>query len=73
MPNKPQSRTSNVDASVDMKNLIITVMKQVKKNKSVAEIEELNNISADLAERIVRLYLTHPGVSADGILEKMGL
>ena len=73
LPNKPQNRTSNVDASLDMKNLIITVMKQVKKNKSVAEIEELNNISADLAERIVRLYLTHPGVSADGILEKMGL
>ena len=56
-----------------MKKLITTVIKQVKKKKSVDEIAELNGISGDLAERIVRLYLTHPGVTADGIMEKMGL
>ena len=27
----------------------------------------------ELAEQICRLYLTHPGVDADGIMTKMGL
>ena len=26
-----------------------------------------------LVEQIVRLYLTHPGVTVDGIMTKMGL
>ena len=26
-----------------------------------------------LAEQIIRLYMTHPGVSVDGIMTKMGL
>ena len=73
LPNKPQKRTSNAVEPGDMKKLITTVIKQVKKKKSVDEIAELNGISGDLAERIVRLYLTHPGVTADGIMEKMGL
>lgn len=73
LPNKPQKRTSNAVDPGDMKKLITTVIKQVKKKKSVDEIAELNGISGDLAERIVRLYLTHPGVTADGIMEKMGL
>ena len=73
LPNNPQKKTSNAVEPGDIKKLITTVMKQVKKKKSVAEIAELNSIPADLAERIVRLYLTHPGVTADGIMEKMGL
>ena len=28
---------------------------------------------AGLAELIARLYVTHPGVTAEGIMEKMGL
>jgi len=73
LPNNPQKKTSNAVEPGDIKKLITTVMMQVKKKKSVAEIAELNSIPADLAERIVRLYLTHPGVTADGIMEKMGL
>lgn len=30
-------------------------------------------IDNELAEQICRLYLTHPGVDADGIMTKMGL
>ena len=32
-----------------------------------------NGISEELADQICRLYLTHPGVSVEGILGKMGL
>lgn len=39
----------------------------------VNEIAGKYGISAELAEQNCRLYLTHPGVSAEGILGRMGL
>lgn len=57
----------------DMKALVQRVMKETDKGHSVETIAGNCHISADLADKICRLYLTHPGVSADGILQKMGL
>jgi len=57
----------------DIKDIILAVMKSTDKGKSVAEIARQNNISEELASQICRLYLTHPGVDADGILNKMAL
>ena len=57
----------------DIKDIIIAVMKSTDKGKSVAEIAQQHNISEELASQICRLYLTHPGVSADGILNKMSI
>ena len=57
----------------DMKRIVRLVMHDTDRQISVEEIAVKNHISRDLAEQICRLYLTHPGVSADGILGKMGL
>lgn len=57
----------------DMKKLVKSVMRDTDKNLSVAEIASKNGINEELAEQICRLYLTHPGVTVDGILGKMGL
>lgn len=57
----------------DMKRIVKGVMRDTDKRIPVAEIAVRNNISMEEAEQICRLYLTHPGVSADGILGKMGL
>lgn len=57
----------------DMKRIIKSVMRDTDKQISVPEIAAKNKISVDLAEQICRLYLTHPGVSADGIMGKMGM
>ncbi len=57
----------------DMKKIVKSVMRDTDKKLSVAEIAAKNGISEKLAEQICRLYLTHPGVSADGILGKMGM
>lgn len=59
--------------SDDMKSIVKAVMRDTNRKLSVEEMAEKNGISAELAEQICRLYLTHPGVSADGILGKMGL
>lgn len=57
----------------DMKDIVLSVMRETDKGKPVAAIAQSCQISEDLAAQICRLYLTHPGVSADGILGKMGL
>ena len=49
------------------------VIREVKKGRSVAEISLKLGMDPDLAEQVCRLYLTHPGVTADGIMTKMGL
>ncbi|MCH5262110.1 MAG: metallophosphoesterase family protein [Lachnospiraceae bacterium] len=57
----------------DMKRIIKSVMRDTDKGIPVSEIAVRNDIDGELAELICRLYLTHPGVSADGIMGKMGL
>ena len=57
----------------DMKRIVRSVMHDTDRQIPVEEIAVKNHISRELAEQICRLYLTHPGVSADGILGKMGL
>lgn len=57
----------------DMKRIVKLVMRDTDKGIPVSEIAKRCGISAELTEQICRLYLTHPGVSADGIMGKMGL
>ena len=57
----------------DMKALVETVMKQTAKGRGPKDIAKKCGIEEALAEQIVRLYVTHPGVTAEGILGKMGL
>ena len=60
-------------ATIDMKRVVKAVMRDTNRRRSVGEIAVKNGISEELTEQICRLYLTHPGVSADGIIDKMGL
>ena len=40
---------------------------------SMKDIAEKYSMDEALTEQIARLYVTHPGVTADGIMTKMGL
>ena len=57
----------------DTKRIVKSVMRDTDKGIPVSDIAVKNDISVELAELICRLYLTHPGVSEDGIMGKMGL
>lgn len=57
----------------DMRSIVKSVMRDTDRHIPVEEIARRNHISQELTEQICRLYLTHPGVNADGILGKMGL
>ena len=52
---------------------IPSIMKEIDKGATVSQLAKRFHISYELAEQICRLYLTHPGVDADGIKTKMGL
>lgn len=57
----------------DLKVQIATVVKEIQKGHSPEKIATRHGWNVDLVEQIARLYVTHPGVTVDGILEKMGV
>ena len=67
------ARVVAVPKPVDLKAQIEAVMKETEKGRGPAEIARRRGWDPALVEQIARLYVTHPGVTADGILRKMGL
>lgn len=57
----------------DKSKLVRTVMKETDRGTPVKEIARRCGIPEELAEQICRLYLTHPCVDVQGILNKMEL
>lgn len=57
----------------NIKPLINKIIKETDKGKPIKEIAGKYGVSEELTAQICRLYLTHPGVDADGIMGKMGM
>lgn len=57
----------------DMKRIVATVVNETQKGRSVEEIAGRTGYDTALVEQVVRLYVTHPGVTVEGILTKMGM
>ena len=55
---------------VTMKN-IKDVMRYMDKGLNVDEISRKLNIDRELVDQIIRIVVTHPGVTAEGIMNKM--
>lgn len=49
------------------------ILRDVDRGRSVSEIAARYGISKETAEQVCRLYLTHPGIDAAGVKDKMGL
>ncbi len=49
------------------------ILRDIDKGKSVSDIATRYGISNEITEQICRLYLTHPGIDAAGVRDKMGL
>lgn len=75
IPHKNQEgpKAAGEELPADIKQRIESVIKDIERGRPVKEIAKKNGIRETLAEQICRLYLTHPGVDADGIMTKMGL
>ena len=57
----------------DLRAQIEAVMKETQRGRGPAEIARRHGWDADLVAQIARLYVTHPGVTAEGIMGKMGI
>ncbi|MBQ6314874.1 MAG: metallophosphoesterase family protein [Mogibacterium sp.] len=70
----PQVRTGVISKSgtADLKKQIEIVIKETQKNRGPELIAAKYGFDTALTEQIARLYLTHPGVDAEGIMRKMG-
>ena len=69
----PTGKKTPVNDSGDIHRQIETVVRDVQRGMPVESIAKKRGIDPELAEQIVRLYVTHPGVTADGIMTKLGL
>lgn len=49
------------------------ILRDVDRGRSVSDIAARYGIPKEAAEQICRLYLTHPGIDAAGVKDKMGL
>ncbi len=65
--------TPRVRIGADLKAQIETVMKETAKGRPAVDIAARRGWDVALVEQIARLYVTHPGVDADGIMQKMGV
>lgn len=71
IPQKQAGMLSKAGAA-DLKKQIDIVIRETDKSRSPEEIAYKYGLDAALTEQIARLYLTHPGINADGIMTKMG-
>ncbi len=69
---KEEERAVQELGSVDRRKLVNDVMKDMNHGRTIPSIAKRHGISIELAERICRLYVTHPGIDAEGIINKMG-
>ena len=65
--------TSEAAVNQHIEEYLPSIMREIDKGASVEQLAKRFHLSHEMAEQICRLYLTHPGVDADGILAKMGL
>lgn len=56
----------------DQHKLVMAIMQDVDKGWTVEQIAKEYHMDTKLIEQICRMYLTHPGVDVDGILNRVG-
>ncbi len=72
IPHAGKENTPKIDGG-SIYGQIEKVIRDTEKGLGVDSIAQKRGFDRELVEQIVRLYVTHPGVTADGIMTKMGL
>lgn len=60
-----------IPAEKDRAAFVKTVVKGIEKGMTTDQIAKKNRIDAELVQEISRMYLTHPGIDLDGILDRI--
>lgn len=69
----PETQKDEAITADTVKEHLPAIIWEIQRGTSVEQLSEKFHLSYELAEQICRLYLTHPGVDADGIMSKLGL
>ena len=72
IPHSAREKAPKIDSG-DIHRQIEVIVRDTQKGLSVDSIARKHRLNPELVEQIVRLYVTHPGVTVDGIMTKMGL
>lgn len=73
-PQNLASSSKGRETSATMvKEYLPAIMKEIDRGVSVEQLAKRFGLSKELAEQICRMYLTHPGVDADGIMRRLGV
>ena len=72
IPHAAKEKAPKTDSG-NLYRQIEVIVHDTEKGLSVDSIARKRGLDRDLVEQIVRLYVTHPGVTADGIMTRMGL
>ena len=57
----------------DMDRLLKCIMKDMDADRSVADIAARNRVDEDFVRQVLQIYVTHPGIDADGIMNRMDI
>jgi len=55
----------------NLKSIVETILKEMRAGRRVELIAAKLGVDSEFVEQICRIYVTHPGVSAQGIVDKM--
>ncbi len=55
----------------DMGSLVRGIVKDMQWNKPVEKIAKKHDVSVEIVEQILQIYPTHPGITTDGILNRL--
>ena len=72
IPHAAKEKAPKIDSG-NIYQQIEIVARNTQKGLSVDSIAKKHKLDPALVEQIVRLYVTHPGVTVDGIMTKMAL
>ena len=61
------SDSGNIRQQIDL------MIRETQKGRTTDQIAKKYGLDPKVTEQIARLYVTRPGVTADGIMTKMGL
>ena len=67
------AKATSLNLEKVQKHDVEKVMREIRKGRSAAQIASGLGMDPELAEQICRMYLTHPGVDAEGIMTRLGL
>ncbi len=72
IPHAAREKAPKTDGG-DIHAQIEAIMRDTQKGLTVESIARRHGLDPVLTEQIVRLIVTHPGVTADGVMTKLGL